>query len=79
MTDLLVVRHESQTRQHGIGSYNKGCKCDECLAACRRKSRARCRRTYQSRERRPDDVMCVSCCCWFHEKGISRHEAVCDG
>jgi hypothetical protein len=28
-------RHEPQTREHRIASYNKGCRCDQCKDASR--------------------------------------------
>lgn len=66
-------------KQHRVASYNSGCRCTHCGEANRSASRGRRRRVYRARERREGDVMCVSCCCWFHPKGVVRHEAVCQG
>ena len=34
----------AQERTHGIASYNKGCDCEQCIAACRETTRKRRRR-----------------------------------
>jgi len=65
--------------QHGLAAYNKGHRCDDCKAAKRAKSALLRSRHYMQRERVEGDHMCAFCCCWFHPKGINRHEQACQG
>ena len=63
--------------QHRIAAYNRGCRCDDCKAAKSKKARQKRCRQYLLRERVEGDRMCAFCCCWFHPKGIDRHEQAC--
>ncbi len=73
------ARPACQTRQHGIAASRKGCTCDICNEAKREHNSRPRIRSYRRRDRREGDVMCVSCCCWFHPKGVTKHEDACHG
>lgn len=59
-------------KEHRIASYNKGCKCDDCLAANRA-----ARRKQRQRQRAADPNYTASC--WIcgdkflNDRGLSRH------
>lgn len=74
-----MIRPACQTRQHGIAASRKGCTCDICNEAKREHNSRPRIRSYRRRDRREGDVMCVSCCCWFHPKGVTKHEDACHG
>ena len=66
-------------RKHGIAAARKGCTCDICSKAKREHGRPGRLRRYAARQQRPGDEMCLLCLCWFHPKGIVRHEMNCRG
>lgn len=71
-------RHANlQQRQHGIASYNKGCRCELCRTAVRVRAR-RLRR--QKRRDHPGPYFCVMCDGGFAtEAGLHIHEWHCTG
>lgn len=76
---LVTARPASQTRQHGIAAYRKGCPCDICAKANRERGPRYRRKKYEAREPRPGDGQCLTCLCWFHPKGLAHHEYTCTG
>lgn len=65
-------------KQHRIGSYNKGCKCDSCMEAGRLHGR-RYRDAQRRNTPRPAGaVVCPICGMWFMPRGYMGHLKRCE-
>lgn len=68
---------EAHTRQHRIASYNKGCRCADCLAA---KAEVGRRQRSNDRRRRGATFECLFCECVFFTRATrQQHETIIHG